>query len=400
MKKKATSISLNVLIIGAGMYVCGRGTKGYGTVFPALCELQRRGFPLRSIYLTATSPDSIDLAGQKLDALNKVMGTDLSLITFPEQGEGLDPENYLKVLQYIKKPACAVVVVPDHLHCKIAGDCLKAGLHVLVVKPLAPTVKEAKVLIDLQKEKNLYGAVEFHKRFDRANLKLKEVIQHGKLGHPLYFIVEFSQRKSIPSEVFAEWVKYTNIFQYLGVHYVDIIHFATHAVPKRVMAIGQNGWLKENGFQTYDAVHATVEWEDSNGYSFFSYLFTNWIDPESTSAMSNQKIKVIGTKGRFESDQKMRGLSITTDEGGIEEVNPDFCNTYPAEAGAVSYQGYGIESIHNFLKDVSGIIQNHVTIDSLEKARPTFSDSLPATAVVEAVNKSLENNGAWVEVTY
>ena len=29
---------LNVLLIGAGMYTCGRGTDGFGTVLPALFE--------------------------------------------------------------------------------------------------------------------------------------------------------------------------------------------------------------------------------------------------------------------------------------------------------------------------------------------------------------------------
>ena len=37
---------------------------------------------------------------------------------------------------------------------------------------------------------------------------------------------------------------------------------------------------------------------------FTETILTNWIDPENSSAMSDQKIKFIGTKGRFEADQK------------------------------------------------------------------------------------------------
>jgi predicted dehydrogenase len=261
-------------------------------------------------------------------------------------------------------------------------------------------VEESKKLIALQEHGGLYGAVEFHKRFDRANLKLKEVLSGGRIGDPLYFIVEFSQRKSIPSKVFASWVGNSNIFQYLGVHYVDIIYFVTRAVPRRVMAIGQNGWLKDRGIHTYDAIHGTIEWEGTNGKPFISYIFNNWIDPESTSAMSDQGIKVIGTKGRYESDQKRRGITIITDEGGIEEPNPDFCSVYPTDSGAVSYQGYGIESIHTFLKDVMDLNQNRVTLKELESKRPTFRESLPSTAVIDAVNKSLEQGGAWMDVLY
>jgi len=391
---------LNILVVGVGMYVCGRGTSGYGTVLPALCEWRRRGLPLGEVFLAATRPEGISDARKRLDELNDMMGTDLAVRTFPEEGKAADSEWYLRAIGEIPKPLCAIVVVPDHLHRKVAGDCLKAGAHTLVVKPLAPTVKEAKELISLQEKYGLYGAVEFHKRFDRANLKLKEVLRQETLGDLLYLIVEFSQRKSIPSKVFASWVNKSNIFQYLGVHYVDIVFFATGAVPRRVMATGQNGWLKDHGIESYDAIHGTIEWKGSNGKTFVSHIFTNWIDPESTSAMSDQRIKVIGTKGRYESDQKRRGVTIVTDEAGVEEPNPDFCSTYPDGSGKISYQGYGIESIHTFLRDVLDLNQNRVTIEQLESARPTFRDSLPSTAVVEAVNKSLEKEGEWIEVSY
>ena len=47
-----------------------------------------------------------------------------------------------------------------------------------------------------------------------------------------------------------------------------------------------------------------VEWERKDGGQFVSTHITNWIDPDETSAMSDQKINVVGTKGRFQADQK------------------------------------------------------------------------------------------------
>ena len=381
------------------MYVCGRGTSTYGTILPAVYEWIKRNKPdhqLGDIYIAGTSIIGIRSLKEKNRELGKTMGLEISPKFFPFHSDNI--EAYRQALDEISKPACAIVVVPDHLHCKIAGDCLNAGLHTLVVKPLTPTIRETMELITIQREKRVYGAVEFHKRFDRANLGLKEIVQNGRIGDPLYFIVEYSQRKQIPSEIFKSWVNQTNIFQYLGIHYVDIIYFVTQALPKKAMAIGQNGWLTNHGINTFDAVHGTIEWESKNGTNFYSYILTNWIDPKSTSAMSDQKIKVIGTKGRYESDQKKRGLNIVTDEGGIEEPNPDFCSTYPASAGKVSYQGYGIISIHTFLKDVMNIQKGKITIEDLETERPTFRSSMPSTAVIEAVNESLMNNGKWINV--
>ena len=81
------------------------------------------------------------------------------------------------------------------------------GLHTLVVKPLTPSTEEAIKLTKLASEKNLYGAVEFHKRWDRHNLMLKDLFQNGEFGKPLYTWTEYSQRKSIPSKVFISWVE-------------------------------------------------------------------------------------------------------------------------------------------------------------------------------------------------
>ena len=388
---------MNILVIGNGVYVTGRGTNGFGTVLPALCEWKRRGMYLGKVFIVGTNPYGVEEAKKKLKELSMLMGVDLDVRFFPE-GPEIDVECYKDALGKIPDPACAIVAVPDHLHREVTGRCLEGGFHALVVKPLTPTICQAKELIALLGKRQLYGATEFHKRFDRANLKLKETITKGIIGEPLYFIVEYSQRKSIPSKTFSAWFSRSNVFQYLGVHYVDIIYFVTGGLPRKVQVTAQYGWLREQGIDTFDAIHATIEWELPNKKKFFSFIHTNWIDPENTSAMSDQQIKVIGTKGRFESDQKRRGITIVSDEKGIEELNPDFCLTYPTPEGYTSYQGYGIESIHTFLKDVSLLNKREVTPEVLEGMRPSFKESLVSTAVVEAVNNGLNQQNRWIDI--
>ena len=109
--------------------------------------------------------------------------------------------------------------------------------------------------------------------------------------------------------------------------------------------------------------------------------------------MSDQKIKVIGTKGRYEADQKRRGIYMVTDEKGIEEPNPDFCTMYGNKTGEISFQGYGIDSVSQFLKDVMDIESGVLEIDALEDKRPTFRDAIIPTIVIEAANRSLAEEG-------
>jgi predicted dehydrogenase len=291
-----------------------------------------------------------------------------------------------------------LIATPDNIHRKVAGDTIQNGLHSLVVKPLAPTLKEVEELIKLQETHQVYCAVEFHKRLDRSNIKLRDSIENGRIGDPLYFIVEYSQRKSIPKERFRNWVESTNIFQYLGIHYVDIIYYATGATPRRAMAIGQMNYLASHGINTYDYIQAVIEWEAPAGNKFVSTFLTNWIDPERTSAMSDQKLKVIGTKGRYEADQKRRGILIIDDTNGIEEPNPDFCAMYGVGEKNIAFQGYGIESIHQFLSDVVDIETGSVRINDLEGKRPTFKESVIPTIVLEAVNRSLANGSEWENI--
>ena len=388
-------MGLNVAVIGAGMYVCGKGTDSHGTIMPAIYQWKKNN-ALGDLYVAVTSPKSVDNTRKKIDELERRMGIETPIKYFPETGHE-DPECYKDAIRKIPKPACAMVVVPDNLHRQITGYAIENGLHTLVVKPLAATLNEVRELIEIQKRTKVYCAVEFHKRFDRANLKLKDVISEGLIGDPLYFIIEYSQRKSVPSEHFRKWVTSTNIFQYLGIHYVDIIYFATKAIPKRAMATGQKGWLISQGIDAYDSIQGIIEWELPSGKKFTSHILTNWIDPESTSAVSDQKIKVIGTKGRFESDQKKRGITIVTDEKGIEEPNPYFCSAY-GRNGSINYRGYGIESICQFLDDVAGIEKGEVKIKDLEDKRPTFNQSIVPTRVLEAVNTSLRKSGEWVTI--
>lgn len=391
-----TNRQLKVLVVGAGMYVCGKGTDGFGTILPALYEASKSIGQIET-KIAATSLASVKELELKIAGLNKKFGFSIEVGCFPQADD--DAMSYRTILAQGWKPDCAIVSVPDHLHFEVTTYLMERGIHCLVVKPLVSTTEEAKKLILLAGSKNLYGAVEFHKRFDRANIKLRDSISQGLIGDPLYFVVEYSQRKSIPMKKFAGWVEQTNIFQYLGIHYVDIIYFATRATPKRAMAIGQKNYLQANGINAYDSIQCIIEWEIPSRCSFSSTILTNWIDSEQSTAMSDQKIKVIGTKGRYEADHKDRGITITNDENGVEDVNPDFCSFYgTGDKDNISIQGYGVDSVHQFLKDIESILKGDLRPDALEGKRPTFKESLVPTMILEAANLSLSKNGCWIDI--
>jgi predicted dehydrogenase len=375
----------HVLVVGAGMYVAGRGTNGYGTVLPVLVQAQRDGL-IGEIHIAATRPQSGDEIHTKVLALNHLFGHRTHFHTYPADAE--NDHAYLQALAVIPKPAVAIVVVPDHLHAPITIDIIKAGLHALVVKPFTPTVAEADTLIDLLTQQQLYGAVEFHKRFDEANLLLRRTIQSGQLGELAYITVEYSQRR-IVQDLFKSWLTHTNIFQYLGVHYVDLIHFVTGAKPLRVLALGQTTALAPN------AIHTLIEWQaPAKSHRFFSSIVTNWIDSNASSSMSDQKVNAVGLLGRYQSDQKNRGVQIVTPTG-IEDVNPYFTQLYKDAVGEFTVQGYGPKSVLQFLEDVTLLLNHKISLAELNATRPSFESARLSTQVIEAAQRSLTTNNQW-----
>lgn len=396
-----TNDGLHVLVVGAGMYTCGRGTDGFGTVLPALFEAAKSEQLVRRITCCATSTASASALAEKAQALATHIGHEVELELWPRDGD--DVQTYRNVLALAESGHaahhfdCAIAAVPDHLHYQLAKDLLEANLHTMLVKPFVTRLDEGRELVELAVQKDRLAVVEFHKRWDQSNLLLRDRLAAGKIGAPLYFHVEYSQRRSIPEETFALWVRDTNIFQYLGVHYADMVWFVTGALPCRVLSTGQKSRLASRGIDTPDAMQTLIEW-DLDGHRFVSTHLTHWVDPNTTSAMSNQAIKVIGTDGRIECDQKHRGIQTVTERAGVEDLNPYFSCFYREPNGSHRFAGYGYESFRTFLGDVAGIRRGERTSADFEGTRPTFRSSLVSTAIVEASNESLARDGAWVEI--
>jgi predicted dehydrogenase len=387
---------LNILTIGAGMYTLGKNTNGFGTIFPTLSQAQADG-QVDQILVAGKSMTTQSMAQSKAAALSDLTGYETQFEVYPKGDD--DPMAYIDALDALPDPGAVIVATPDHLHAEMATEAIKRGFPVLVVKPLTPCVDEALSLVELCERENVYGAVEFHKRYDPANQVLKRDLSSGELGDPIQVHVEYSQRITVPTENFISWVSDTNIFQYLGPHYVDIIKWVTNATPERVVATGQETRLRSAGIDTYDAVQAMVEWSLPSGGRFTSTLLTGWIDPHGTSAMSDQSIRFWGTEGRMFSDHKYRGIRKVTEANGVEEINPQFSQFLPALDGStLRIEGYGPESIRTFIEDARSLNAGIIQFSDIEDCRPTFRDALAATAVVEAVNLSLKRDGKWTPI--
>jgi predicted dehydrogenase len=86
---------------------------------------------------------------------------------------------------WLGKIDAAVVAVPTQQHFAVVRDCLEAGVHVLVEKPIATTLAEADGLLELAAKKSLVLQVGHLQRFNPAFRALQ-----AQGGRPLFIDIE------------------------------------------------------------------------------------------------------------------------------------------------------------------------------------------------------------------
>lgn len=92
---------------------------------------------------------------------------------------GCDP--FTDYRELLGKVDLVSIAVPTQYHHAVACECLRAGCHVLVEKPITQTVAEAEELISLATERNLVLQVGHLERFNPAVRALD-----GLLDNPLF----------------------------------------------------------------------------------------------------------------------------------------------------------------------------------------------------------------------
>jgi predicted dehydrogenase len=76
----------------------------------------------------------------------------------------------------------ALIATPHTSHVPLGLACLQAGLHILVEKPLAVHLADARRLIDAHAATDLQAAIMFQLRTHPVNQKIKQLIDTGELG--------------------------------------------------------------------------------------------------------------------------------------------------------------------------------------------------------------------------
>ena len=103
-----------------------------------------------------------------------IVDTDRRTLTRVAERVGCEPLDDYRDL--IGRVDAVSIVVPTTLHHPVAVDFIRAGVHVLIEKPIASTVEEARELIELARANRVILQVGHIERFNAAIIKLQEFL--------------------------------------------------------------------------------------------------------------------------------------------------------------------------------------------------------------------------------
>lgn len=117
-----------------------------------------------------------------------------------------------------------VVAAPNRAHVPLARSALRAGLPVVVDKPLAPSSAEARALVDEARRLGLLLTVYQNRRWDGDFRTLRRLVEQGELGRVHRFESRFERWRPVPKGGWresADPAEAGGILFDLGSHLID-----------------------------------------------------------------------------------------------------------------------------------------------------------------------------------
>ena len=94
---------------------------------------------------------------------------------------------------------CVSVCTYNRQHAPCAIDALKAGINVLLEKPMCVTIEEAVEIRKAEKESGKVLSIGFQPRFDNNMKMIKKIVDSGVLGQIYYIQTGGGRRRGIPT---------------------------------------------------------------------------------------------------------------------------------------------------------------------------------------------------------
>lgn len=399
-----------VCVVGGGMITRIQ-------LLPTIYQLQREGV-VGDVHVCALNTPPIRELQE--DASLKKAFPGKSFTPHPDPAKATPaekfPDIYREVFAAAPKGSIAVIAVPDQVHYDVLKAAIENDLHVCIVKPLVLKYAQAEEIADLAYRKGLVVGVEYHKRFDYRNLMARREYRSGRLGEFRLAQAQMVEPYYYRDSNFQNWCTCENsdMFTYVGCHYVDLIAFITGLRPKRVSVYGIVDKYP-NGREGFLWTDGRVIWENGASLSVVDAIgypdaaaggnaqgLTMWNQGDSDATLLVHSDQFRGVKCSYTAAGDSPGDTI------YAEPNPDYFQLIDQGGKGLVPIGYGHRSAEYIIKACCKAASLEELAKRQKLVRQFDEDGIMATPsnssynelVVEAARLSIANGGKEVEIDY
>jgi predicted dehydrogenase len=248
-------------------------------------------------------------------------------------------EDYKPFLDDKSIEAVYISATPETTHYPMAKDCLAAGKHVFLEKPIAMTLEEADELIGLSRKSGLKFTIGYSQRFNPKFAYVRQCIRDGTIGRPVSALVSRHITRSLGSKISGR-VKLSPAAME-STHDLDFLLWCLEpAKPVRVYSQVNYGVMKETSKSDIpDTQWMTVTLD--SGLTFV--CGGGWSLPPGYPNFSTTWIEMVGTEGAVLVDDSHRDVVVNTMKKGMQLP----MSTMPGEFVGHTYAGaMAPETVH------------------------------------------------------
>lgn len=303
---------------------------------------------------------------------------------------------------------------PSNMHKEIALAAVQAGKHLFCEKPLALSLADSREMLEAANQAGIVHMIGFNYRFSPAVRLAKRLIDSGRLGEIRHFRAWFLQDWLLDPHFPLVWrlqkeIAGSGSHGDLGAHLIDLAHYlvgdmqevigmSETFIKKRPLATEMTG-LSAKGNQNGPQGDVTVDdatlfmsrFENGALGSFEATRFA-------AGHRSTNSFEINGSLGSVKFDfERMNELEVyfTSDEADTQGFRrvlaTDDVHDY---MDAWWPPGHTIGFEHTFIHEMLELV-NAITEE--RQASPNFEDGVKCQAVLEAVERSIEER-RWINI--
>ena len=282
--------------------------------------------------------------------------------------------NYKKIINDSDIQA-VIIATPVSTHFSLAKECLEAGKHVFVEKPLADSSKKCQNLINIAKKNSLTIFVDHTFLYTSAVNKMKEIASKKDFGNLLYYDSTRINLGLIQNDINVMWD--------LAVHDLAILNFIENRKPKIVSAVGHKHFRSKPVTSAY----LTIKYDNN----FVAHINVNWLSP-----VKIRQTILGGSKKMILYNDLEPSDKIKVFNKGVDVIKNE---NSPSNLVEYKVGDTFLPNLKNREALKTAVFEFKKMIHNKKyKSRSTGQNGMDVVKLLEAADKSMINNGRPIKV--